>query len=97
MATKNGLNRRIGALEAVAEEARYRPLRILAAERGLDPDRVIAIHKELEAQREQMRVDGMTEREIFESKAAQMGLSREELERRCDALRTKLDEIAARS
>ena len=97
MATKNGLNRRVGALEAIAEEARYRPLRILAAERGLDPDRVVAICKELEAEREQMRADGMTEREIFESKAAQMGLSPEELERRCAALRTRLDAIAARS
>ena len=91
------LGRRVDALEAIAEEARYRPLRILAAERGLDPDRVIAIHKELEAQREQLRAGGMTEREIFESKAGSMGLSPEELERRTDALRARLDAIAARS
>jgi hypothetical protein len=93
----NALKRRVGSLEAIAEAVRYRPLRILAAERGVDPDRVIAIHKELEAQREQMRADGMSEREIFESKAASMGLSAEELERRCAALRTRLDAIAARS
>ncbi len=81
-----GLERRMDALEAIAEEVRYRPHRILAGERGLDPEKLIADCKRLKAERDRLRAEGKTDREIVEIKAARLGISPDELRRRAEAL-----------
>ena len=80
------LDRRVDALEQLAEEVRYRPHRIIAQERGLDPEQLIADCKRLEALRDQLRAEGKTEREIIEATAARMGIDPDELRRRAAAL-----------
>jgi hypothetical protein len=80
------LSRRLAVLEAIAEEARYRPHRILAAERGIDPEALIARCKQLETERDRLRAEGKTDREIVEATAARMGVSTDELWRRAGAL-----------
>ena len=82
----SGLGRRVDALEAIAEAIRYRPHRALAAERGLDPDALIAECKKLEAMRDHLRAAGLTEREIIQQTAARMGITVDELQRRVDEL-----------
>jgi hypothetical protein len=91
------LGRRLDALEQIAEEARLRPIRLLAEERGLPFDAVRGHFERLHAEMARLRAEGLTYDQIVAAKVARMGLSPEELERRCAALRTKLDEIAARS
>ena len=80
------LGRRVDALEQIVEEVRYRPHRLLAQERGLDPEQVIADCKRLEVSRHQLRAAGKTEREIIEAQAARMGITPDELRQRADAL-----------
>ncbi len=80
------LGRRVDALEAIAEAVQYRPHRALAAERGLDPDALIARCKQLAGLRDELRAAGKTAREIFEAAAARVGLGVEELEGRVRAL-----------
>ena len=80
------LERRVDALEAIAEEVRYRPHRIIAQERGLDPEQLIADCKQLEALRDQLRAEGKTEREIIEVTVARMGIDPDGLRRRAEAL-----------
>ena len=82
----SGLGRRVTALEAIAEEVRYRPHRIIAQERGLDPEQLIADCKQLEVLRGQLRAEGKTEREIIEATAARMRINPDELRRRAEAL-----------
>ena len=82
----SGLGRRVTALEAIAEEVRYRPHRIIAQERGLDPEQLIADCKQLEALRDQLRAEGKTEREILEAQADRMGIDPDELCRRAKVL-----------
>ena len=86
----SGLGRRMDALEAIAEEVRYRPHRRIAQERGLDPEQLIADCKQLEALRDQLRAEGKTEREIIEVAAARMGVDPDELRRRAEALVERL-------
>ena len=81
-----GLERRVDALEAIAEEVRYRPHRIIAQEQGLAPEQLIADCKQLEALRDQLRAEGKTEREIIAATAARMGIDPDELRRRAEAL-----------
>ena len=81
-----GLERRVDALEAIAEEVRYRPHRIIAQERGLDPEQVIADCKRAEVLRHQLRAEGKTDSEIIEAQADRMGITPDELRQRADAL-----------
>ena len=81
-----GLDKRVGALEAIAEGVRYRPHRIVAAELRLDPDALIARCKEIEALRDRMLAAGKSTSEIIEAAAGRVGIAPEELRRRAEAL-----------
>ena len=80
------LGNRVDALEAIAEEVRYRPHRLLAAAHGIDPEGVIANAKRYEEMRDRMLADGKGEREIVEAMAARLGLDPDDLLRRTDEL-----------
>ena len=80
------LHRRVDALEAIAEEVRYRPHRILATEHGLDPEEVIANTKRFEAMRDRMLAEGRSEREVIEAAAARLDLDPDEFLRKVEAL-----------
>jgi hypothetical protein len=80
--TTNGLEKRVSALEAVVEDERLRPLRVLAQERGLDVGRVREIYGECRARTARLRAEGKSEREIVEATAVRRGIEPDTLLRR---------------
>ena len=86
MAAQNGLSRRLDALEQLAEEARLRPLRILASECGVPYERLLARYEERRAETARLRAEGHSEREILALVAARLGVLPDELRRRADEL-----------
>jgi DNA-binding transcriptional MocR family regulator len=81
-----GLERRVTALEAAAEEDRLRPMRVLAQERGLDVGRVQKIYEECRARAARLRAEGKSEREIVEAAAAGLGIEPDTLLRRAQEI-----------
>ena len=86
MDTTNGLNRRLTALEAIAEELRLRPFRELAEERGIPFEELMAIFDQVKAEAARLRAEGLSEDEIVERHAAQVGRTPAELRREADEL-----------
>ncbi len=82
----NGLERRLAALEELAEGVRLRPYRELAAEAGEPLERFLQRVEQCRAERDRLRARGMTEQEIFEATATRMGITAQELRRRCEQL-----------
>ncbi len=82
----NGLGRRVDAVEAIAEEVRLRPYRVLAEEHGVPVDGLMEELGRLMAERAQLRAKGKTDREILELKAARLGITPDELWRKAEAL-----------
>ena len=80
------LGRRVAALEQIAEEARLRPLRILAAEQGIPFEDLLRSLERIRTEHERLRAAGLTERQILEARAAALGIDPDELQRRADAL-----------
>ena len=91
------LDRRVDALEQIAEEVRLRPYRLIAQERGLPFEDLLERVERIRGERDQMQAQGLTEREIVEAKAARMGVSPDELLRRTDALQQELERLLERS
>jgi sulfopyruvate decarboxylase TPP-binding subunit len=85
------LGKRIDALEQIAEEVRLRPLRILAEERGIPFEALMANIEQARAANDRLRAAGKSEREILEATAARVGVAPDELRRRADALRERFD------
>ena len=84
--TTNGLERRVGVLEAAAEEARLRPMRVLAQERGLDFGLVREIYEECRARSARLRAAGKSEREVVEAAAGRLGIDPDTLLRRAQEI-----------
>ena len=93
----NGHTRRLTALEEITERLRYEPHRRLAEARGVDPERVVDECKRLRVQRDQLRAQGLTDRQIIEARAADMGITPGELLRRAELLQRQADELLERS
>ena len=83
MAT-NGLGRRVGALEAIAEEVRIAPYRRLAAEYDVPLDEVLTEADEIAAFVERQRRRGISLDELLARCADRWGLPLDELRRRCE-------------
>ena len=81
-----GLDRRVAALEQIAEEARLRPYRILAAERGIPFEDLMRSLERVRAKNDRLRAAGLTERQILKARAADLGIDPDELQRRADDL-----------
>ena len=81
-----GLDRRVRALEQIAAEARLRPYRIVAAERGIPFEDLMRDVERIRAKNDRLRAAGLTDRQILEAKAADLGIDPDELQRRADAL-----------
>lgn len=82
----SGLGRRLDALEQRAEEARIRPYRIIAAERGIPFEALMQKVEQVRAERDRLRAAGKTDRQILEATAADLGVSPDELRRRAEEL-----------
>jgi hypothetical protein len=89
----SGLGKRLDALEQLAEDVRRREqervLRELAAERGVDFDRLMECYAACRERTATLRAQGLTEEQIEEDIAASRGLS-------VDELRAKRDELLER-
>ena len=81
-----GLDRRVRALEQIAEEAHLHLYRVMAAERGIPFADLMRHVERIRAKRERLRAAGLTDRQILEAKAADLGIDPDELQRRADAL-----------
>ena len=91
------LDRRVGALEQIAEEVRMRPYRLIAQERGIPFEDLMERVERIRARRHQMQAQGLTDRQIIEAKAADMGVTPDELLRRADTLQQELERLLERS
>ncbi len=85
------LDRRLTALEAIAEEVRLRPYRELAAEHGIPLDVFIQMVEDSKAERARLNAEGVTDREIFERSAAECGMDPDELLRAAEELAARLN------
>ena len=85
----SGLGKRLDALEEIAEQMRLRPFRELAEERGISPDRLMEIYREVRAHNATLRARGFTEAQIAEATARRIGCTVEQL-------LAKRDELLAR-
>jgi hypothetical protein len=85
------LNRRLTALEEIAEEVRTRPIRTLAHERGIPFERLKQLYEECHERTVQMRAQGLTQEQIVEATAERMGISPVALQARCDELAERFD------
>jgi hypothetical protein len=90
----SGLERRVGALEAIAEEARRRELRDLvrrlAAARGVPAAPVWEHFERLQAETARVGAAGLSVDAIFALKASRLGIPVEEMRRRADELVRRL-------
>ena len=84
------LGRRVGTLEALAEEARLRPIRVLAEERGVPFDTLMRHVERVRAKRARLRAEGLTDDEITDRAAAERGITSAELRRWAHALMERL-------
>ena len=91
------LDLRVGALEQIAEEVRMRPYRLIAQERGIPFEELMERVAHIRAKRHQMQAQGLTDRQIIEAKAADLGVTPDELLRRADALQQELERLLERS
>ena len=86
----SNLSRRLTALEEIAEQARLREvdrvIREAAADRGVDPGRVMELYRECKARSAALRARGLTEAQIEAEIAAGLGLGVDELRARRDEL-----------
>ena len=80
------LGRRLDALEAIVEELRLRPFRVLAEEHGVPLDELLEIFVRAKAESARLRARGLTEDEIIAKQADRMGVDPAELRREADAL-----------
>jgi hypothetical protein len=90
----NGLERRLSALEEIAEDMRLRPVRLLAAERGLDAEKVITLYRERQAESAALRARGWSQAQITAATAKRLGLTPAELRAQCDQLRERYEQFA---
>ena len=80
------LDRRVDALEAIAEEVRLRPYRMLAEDRGVPFELLMTRFEEARARRDHLRAEGLSDDEITQATADRLGISVDELRRRADDL-----------
>ncbi len=83
------LNRRLDALEEIAEAMRLRPFRELVKERGVPFERLMELYEEGRARAAALRARGLTDEQIEEAIAREMGLGVDELRARRDELRSR--------
>ena len=93
----SGLGRRMDALEAIAEEVRLRPYRLIAQERGILFEDLMERVARIRARRHQLQAQGLTDRQIVAAKAADLGITPDELLRRADTLQQELQRLSERS
>ena len=86
----SGLERRIDALEQIAERARLRQMEELANQRGVSLDVLMARYAEAQAERARLRAEGFTDDEITALKATRLGMPVDELRRRAVDLAGRL-------
>ena len=90
MAQNNGLNRRLDALEQLAEECRRREreqiIRELAAERGIPFERLLTLYHEQRDRTAELLALGWTDDRITEAAAERIGCTVDELRARADEL-----------
>ena len=84
------LHRRLDSLEAIAEEARLRPYRILAEKYRIPLDALMRNVERVQAKRDRLRAEGLTDDEIDEQTAADLGITRDELRRRAAEIAARL-------
>jgi hypothetical protein len=87
----SGLGKRLDAPEQIAEAARLRPYRELAAEHGIPLDALMAMFERAKAEVARGRAEGLTEEQIVERKAAALGISPEQLRREADEIRERFN------
>jgi len=80
------LARRLTALEEIAEAARLRPYRLLAAELGMPVEELMNEAEQFERLVDRLRAAGKTERQIIEAVAAAAGADPDKLEQEARAL-----------
>lgn len=83
------LEKRLDALERIAEELRMRPFRELAAERNVPFESLMGHYRECQARTARLRAQGYTNAQITEAAAQRLGLSVQELESRASRLLAK--------
>ena len=91
------LARRVDALEQIAEEVRLRPYRLIAQERGIPFEDLMERVARIRARRHQMQARVLTDRQIIEVKAGDLGITPDELLRRADTLQQELERLLERS
>ena len=80
------LNRRLDALEEIAEAIRLRPFREIAEERGIPLDELMAIFERAKAETAHLRAQGLGDDDIIRLKAQQLGMDPAQLQREADEL-----------
>ena len=80
------LARRLSALEEIAEAARLRPYKRLAAELGCPLEELMADVAQEEARIARLRAQGRTVQQIVEQVATEQGVTVEALERELDQI-----------
>jgi len=79
-----GLERRVGALEALAEETRLRPYRAFAAELGMPIEELLAEIEDKGTVVNRFIAEGLGIEEIMERCAAQWDIPLDALRRACE-------------
>ena len=80
------LNRRLDALEEIAEQMRLRPYRELAEEHGVPFEELMAIFEQAKIETAELRSKGLTEDQIIAMKAERLDMDPAELRREADEL-----------
>ncbi len=78
------LIRRVGALEAVAEEVRLRPYKRFAADHGMTVDQVLAVIADERWLVNRLEAEGLTDDEIVARCAEAWGIPLDQLCRGCE-------------
>jgi len=85
------LNRRLDALEEIAEEMRLRPFRELAEEHGVPLETLMELWDAARTETARLRAAGVSGDEIIRRQAEQLGMDPAELRREADELCARLN------
>jgi len=91
----SSFDRRLSALEAIAEEMRLRPFRELAAEYGVPFEELMTIFEQAKAETARLRAQGLSEDEIIRRQAERVGMDPADLRREADELQARFNQWRA--
>ena len=86
------MNKRLDALEQIAQEVEQRPWRALAVKRGVPPDEFVVGVERIGERMQQMELAGMGIRQIVEVLAAEAGATVTEFEAEIEQVMRDLDD-----